>query len=884
MNKIKLISSLVSLAMLASYPLAYADSNQSPLSAFESEGISALDFPEGEGISFAEDEANDIEMPLDEDYASLNADNETVYISTVDDLNNLKSDMMSSSHYTSGKTYILQNDIDLGGKEWSPLGYSADYKPGSTEELLKYAFNGVFDGNGYTIRNFKMSDNQYNYMGFFGVVAGGTVKNLSIEDASINYIYDISNGSYGSSHYPEYNSLLVGFSNYASISNCYVSGTINIDANAKYSSGRFVSAGLITGAGIARIDNCSASGSINTNTLVNTYCGGIYGNSGSSNTSFNGKISNSKSSVKITADCASSLYAGGIIARSSSSIDGVDSCKFTGSITASNLRAAGGSTSSIPAYSGGIVGYSYSPITNSNVSDGTISTISEFSPTSGGIAGRTAHRIENCTSSDAVIASLSNTSNSSSPVAGGIAGTCGSSYNTLDSLAPTDIESIPAIRNCTVDNKASVSLTSSGGSFSVAGGIAGALHAPAEIENCVSNIGNITAVTTLSGEYIGGICGYSNGGKIKYSTSSGSISSDTSALNAIYAGGIAGSARTKRFLTYDTSYGVISDEFIATKVYGSEINGCTSDMTITGNTSDNKYFGGIAGYLSEVYSSDILHINVDRRSVIECSSFSGNIDINSDGSFYAGGIAGWNIDSKISNSYSKGNINCLSSDSTSDRYIGGAVGQISQNNHNVTDVLAEMNNCYSASDITSSDNNAFVNGFAASIKGSSKSNVNPKFSSCYMKNDGTVSPAIGVSALSDAEMKDQSSFQDWDFNILWKISDNAPALKLEYSDLYMPLKISDDGSEIEELLISRPKLNSAVYAVMKDKNGKFISAKTYKLNDELIQTTAFTAIPCDIALTDGAASCELYYWDSNDEPLISKIDLEEYINKFKEIL
>lgn len=883
MNKIKLISSLAALSMFAYYPLAYADNAPQWTDNTEISDLSDLDFPEGEGISFAEDEADNIEMPIYEEGASLSEENEIIYISTVDDLNSLKADMMSQSHFTSGKTYILQNDIDLGGKEWSPLGYTSDYKPGNSEALLTYAFNGVFDGNGYAIRNFKMTDNQYKYMGFFGVVAGGTVKNLSIEDAVINYSYDINTGSYGKDHYPEYDSLLVGFSNYAEISNCSVSGTINITSNAVYGSGRFVSVGMVTGAGIAKIDRCTARGTITADTLVNTYCGGIYGNAGSSNTTFMGNVLNSDSSVTIKADCASSLYAGGIIARSSSSMDEIDSCIYTGNITASNSRITGGSTGSIPVYTGGIAGYSYSPITNSNVKNGTISSTSEFSPTAGGIAGRTAHRVENCTSSDAVVSTLSNSSNSSSPVAGGIVGTCGSSYNTLDSLAPVDEEEIPAVRNCTADENAAVTLTSAGGSFAVVGGIAGALHAPAEIYNCVSNIKNISAVSTLSGEYIGGICGYSNGGTITYSMSTGSISSDTKALNAIYAGGITGSARTKRFLTYDTWYGVISDEFVSTRVYGSTIRGCTSDMTVTGNTSDNKYFGGISGYLSAVYSSDIPHVNMDRDSIIDNSAFGGTIDINSDGSMYTGGIVGWSIDSEVWDSYSNGTIKCGSTDTSSntDRFIGGAAGKISQNDHDVNEVLAIMSNCFSKTHIVKADasDTTLTDAFAGNITASSKSGISPSFYSCFYS--GSVNtPTDGILSLTDDEFKTQSSFGDWDFNTIWTMKDDTPHLRLEFSDLYMPLTISEDGLKIESLMISRPLLNSAVYAVMKDSDGNFISAKTYKLDEELLQTAAFTVIPCDIELADGAAECELYFWDNNNKPLILKTELSDYLGKF----
>ena len=41
-----------------------------------------------------------------------------------------------------GQYFILMNDIDLGGKEWSPIGTSDDI-----------SFRGTFDGNSHLISN-----------------------------------------------------------------------------------------------------------------------------------------------------------------------------------------------------------------------------------------------------------------------------------------------------------------------------------------------------------------------------------------------------------------------------------------------------------------------------------------------------------------------------------------------------------------------------------------------------------------------------------------------------------------------------------------------------------------------------------------------------------
>ncbi|MDO5397990.1 MAG: hypothetical protein Q4G33_08655 [bacterium] len=885
MKKNPIIAVLLSIAVASSLPFAYAETNymSDEISSFE-EVSSDFDFPEGEGINFFDKDISDIiEMPSYEETALLSDENEKIYISTVDDLTALRKNMLSSSDYTVNKIFVLQNDIDLGGSEWSPLGYSSDYEQNGTESLISTAFKGTFDGAGHTIRNFRITDNQYTYMGLFGAVAGGTIKNLNIEDASIRYSYSASGGAYGSSHYPSYSSLLVGFSNYATISNCNVSGTISITCDTAYSSSRYISIGMITGAGLAKIDSCKSSGTIDSDTAMNAYCGGIYGNAGSSNTNFIGSITNSSSSVNINAKSNSSLYAGGIIARSSTSIETIDNCRYTGtSLYTENTRASSGSTGTIPVYTGGIAGYCYSPITNCTVGSSQITVSSVSSPTGGGITGRTVHRIEDCTSDASVNVTLSGAANSSTPSAGGITGVCGSTYSSLDSLAPVDEASIPAIRNCTVGSGVSLSVKSAGSNFTVAGGIAGALHAPSEIVNCVSDIKDMTIDTSLSGEYIGGICGYLNGGSVEYCKSSGKLGINFSSMRTLYLGGIAGTARTKRFLTYDTSHGIIDDEFVTTKVYGSYINGCSSDMILSGKTSSTQYIGGIAGYMSGLYSSEHPYIQKDRELILENSAFTGSIELLSGGKTYAGGIAGFNLDSSINNAYSIATIECAADDDT-ERFIGGAVGGIKQNDHSETKTLAAMENCYTYSTLSKADGSTktTISPFVAEISPSSISGVSPSFVSCYYESDDADAKSDNnILPLTSESFKSTASFEGFDFERLWEMTELRPQLRFEDTCLYMPVISDVEGeSKITSILISRPQLNSSVYIVEKDADGKVISNQSYKLNNELIQTEAFATLPCDISISN-TEDFELYFWTSKNEPLMDKTSIGRYISKF----
>ncbi len=91
--------------------------------------------------------------------------------------NNINSGISTSAHYR------LTDNIDLGGEEWTPVGHLA-----ATNDFSR-SFSGVFDGNGYTISNFKITDVEEDdaYIGFFGHMCAGTIKNLNIDNAVIDF-------------------------------------------------------------------------------------------------------------------------------------------------------------------------------------------------------------------------------------------------------------------------------------------------------------------------------------------------------------------------------------------------------------------------------------------------------------------------------------------------------------------------------------------------------------------------------------------------------------------------------------------------------------------------------------------------------------------------
>lgn len=109
--------------------------------------------------------------------------------------------------------YYLANDISLEYKKskekyWMPLGISDEYGN------LHKSFSGTLDGCQNTIRNLKLShiDNVMQY-GLFGVIYGGEVRNLNIENVSGNV-----RGTVGA----------VAGVNYGKIENCSAKGKFDV--------------------------------------------------------------------------------------------------------------------------------------------------------------------------------------------------------------------------------------------------------------------------------------------------------------------------------------------------------------------------------------------------------------------------------------------------------------------------------------------------------------------------------------------------------------------------------------------------------------------------------------------------------------------------------
>lgn len=101
----------------------------------------------------------------------------------------------------------LIGDVDLANTEWTPLGNQ------------KEPFSGVFDGNGHSLENIRITAKHDDFVGFFGVLTG-TVFDLTLANVTIDYSTD----------FLSYAGLLAGYVS-GDVSNVAASGSIRIQSS-----------------------------------------------------------------------------------------------------------------------------------------------------------------------------------------------------------------------------------------------------------------------------------------------------------------------------------------------------------------------------------------------------------------------------------------------------------------------------------------------------------------------------------------------------------------------------------------------------------------------------------------------------------------------------
>lgn len=115
--------------------------------------------------------------------AGMPAENGVILIRTPEELLAFAEDVNSGSWHTRFCTYLLEEDLDLAGLHFPPIGSSraAPLLGDPTPD----GFCGVFDGQGHTISNLTISGE--GELGFFSQIGeGGAVRNLTLENVSID--------------------------------------------------------------------------------------------------------------------------------------------------------------------------------------------------------------------------------------------------------------------------------------------------------------------------------------------------------------------------------------------------------------------------------------------------------------------------------------------------------------------------------------------------------------------------------------------------------------------------------------------------------------------------------------------------------------------------
>ena len=289
------------------------------------------------------------------------ADSNSFEISKASDLAGLAK-LVNEGTSFEGKTVTLAADIDLGSKEWTPIGDSNRKDNGGN------LFKGTFDGKNHSVYNIVCNESEDNMpSGFFGSVEGATIKNLiigGIKDESGEYKCDGTSKLVGDK---DCSAGVVAFilgSETTTVDNCTNYATIE-GADPAGIVGRAYNEG---DGSLTTISNCKNYGEITCNSETNQKAGGILAINNStttvSNCINNGAVTGSEDNVggivgyanvglsvtkctnngKITNN-SSSWFGGGIVGRCSNAKGNVkiSECMNTGEVsgTGSNGGIAG---------------------------------------------------------------------------------------------------------------------------------------------------------------------------------------------------------------------------------------------------------------------------------------------------------------------------------------------------------------------------------------------------------------------------------------------------------------------------------------------------------------------------------------------------------------
>ncbi len=308
--------------------------------------------------------------------------------------------------------FALDADIDLGNAEWTPVGYY------TIKNGYNTCFQGEFDGRGHTVKNFKITSPSNSYVGFFGFVYNGTVKNLTVSDFNIEFqntgIYYVGplagrciaidekgenkkividgcraengNINVASADKSVYAGGLLGYfmsstqaesrlsDSFAKNVSLYAYSTYSVSTATYVYAGGLVGYTAATSDAVQSISGCGADTNVNayhdqTRGNVKAFGGGLFGFVGAGSGNTRVTVEKSFASGNVTAHSFGSAHAGGLspyvsvssVLASKKAFEMTD-CYASGNVSAKTTDTAVSSSGDLP-YScvGGIAGYFYDP-------------------------------------------------------------------------------------------------------------------------------------------------------------------------------------------------------------------------------------------------------------------------------------------------------------------------------------------------------------------------------------------------------------------------------------------------------------------------------------------------------------------------------------------
>ncbi|MDD4280452.1 MAG: GLUG motif-containing protein, partial [Candidatus Sumerlaeales bacterium] len=241
---------------------------------------------------------------------------------------------------------------------------------------------------------------------------------------------------------------------------------------------------------------------------------------------------------------------------------------------------------------------------------------------------------------------------------------------------------------------------------------------------------------TSSSVHVGGLVGYS-GGTITNCYATGSVSGTKTGTGSVSVGGLVGYS-------------------------GGTIRNCYASGNVSGTGSSSVSVGGLVGWQAG-------------GTIRNCYA-SGNVSGTGSSSVSVGGLVGWQAGGTIRNCYASGNVSGINTGTISYSYVyvGGLVG----------DSGGTITNCYATGEVSGG---SFSNGL---VSGGSVTN-------CYYDKETTGHSGTGMGTpKTTAEMKQQSTYENWDFTDTWKIVEGAsyPYLRAFGEEVTLTVSVIGNGT------------------------------------------------------------------------------------------